>query len=162
MFKNPPANAGGIRDVGSILGSGRSPGSGHGNPLQYSFLETPMDKGDCWTVVHSIAESDMEVEWGCGLFSWLLPDQGNCWVWLEGADFLSFPFSISGLPASLGNQSRIHERKIKLRKHCLVVPLILRSLAHLPPPFPFQSLCFFFQVSCSGFLAVLTRKNREN
>ena len=68
----------------------------------------------------------------------------------------------SGLPASLGNQSRIHERKIKLRKHCLVVPLILRSLAHLPPPFPFQSLCFFFQVSCSGFLAVLTRKNREN
>ena len=47
--KNPPANAGDIRDVGSIPGSGRSPGEGHGNPLQYCFLEIPMDRG-AWQV----------------------------------------------------------------------------------------------------------------
>ena len=43
MVKNPPANAGGKRDLGSILGSGRSPEGGHGNLLQYSCLENPMD-----------------------------------------------------------------------------------------------------------------------
>ena len=41
MVKNPPANAGDIRDVGSTPGSGKSPGGGHGNPLQYSCLENP-------------------------------------------------------------------------------------------------------------------------
>ena len=45
--KNPPASAGGIRDAGSVPGSGRSPGGGHGNPLQYSCLENPMDRGAC-------------------------------------------------------------------------------------------------------------------
>ena len=43
--KNPPANSGYLRDVGSIPGSGRSPGGGHGNPLQFSCLENPMDRG---------------------------------------------------------------------------------------------------------------------
>ena len=45
VVKNLPANAGDIRDVGLIPGSGRSPGGGHGNPLQYSCLENPMDRG---------------------------------------------------------------------------------------------------------------------
>ena len=49
VVKNPPANAG---DVGSILGSGRSPGEGNGNPLQYSCLENPMDGGAWWATVH--------------------------------------------------------------------------------------------------------------
>ena len=40
--ESPPANAG---DVGSVPGSGRSPGAGHGNPLQYSYAENPMDRG---------------------------------------------------------------------------------------------------------------------
>ena len=43
VVKNPPANAGGARDAGSIPGSGRSPGGGNGNPLQYSCLESPRD-----------------------------------------------------------------------------------------------------------------------
>ena len=43
--KNLPANAGGIRDEGLIPGSGRSPGRGHGNPLQYSCLENPVNRG---------------------------------------------------------------------------------------------------------------------
>ena len=45
MVKNSPANAGDLRDVGSIPGSGRSSGGGHGNPLQYSYLKNPMDRG---------------------------------------------------------------------------------------------------------------------
>ena len=45
VMKNTPANAGDIRDVGSIPASGRSPGGGHGNPLQYSYLENPMEPG---------------------------------------------------------------------------------------------------------------------
>ena len=45
VVENPPANAGDIRDAGLIPGSGRSPGRGHGNPLQYSCLENPMDRG---------------------------------------------------------------------------------------------------------------------
>ena len=43
--KNPPANAGDVREVGSIPGSGRFPGGGHGNPLQCSCLENPMGRG---------------------------------------------------------------------------------------------------------------------
>ena len=45
MVKNSPANAGDLRDVDSIIRLGRSPGGGHGNPLQYSCLEKPMDIG---------------------------------------------------------------------------------------------------------------------
>ena len=45
VVKNPPTNAGDIRDVGSIPGSGRGPGGGHGNPLPFSCLENPMDRG---------------------------------------------------------------------------------------------------------------------
>ena len=45
MVKNPPACAGDIRDLGSVPGSGRSPGGGHGNPLQYTCLENSMNRG---------------------------------------------------------------------------------------------------------------------
>ena len=45
MVKNPPANAGDVRDKDLIPGSGRSPGGGHGNPLQFSCLENPMKRG---------------------------------------------------------------------------------------------------------------------
>ena len=57
VVKNPPANAGDVRDRGSIPGLGRSPGGGHGNPLQYSCLENPMDRGDWQTTVHRFAKS---------------------------------------------------------------------------------------------------------
>ena len=55
--KNPPASAGDIRDVGSIPGLGRSSGEGHGNPLQYSCLENPMDIGAWWATVHRVSKS---------------------------------------------------------------------------------------------------------
>ena len=50
MVKNPPANAGDVRDKGLIPGSGRSPGGGNGNPLQYSCLENPMDREAWWVI----------------------------------------------------------------------------------------------------------------
>ena len=56
MVKNLPAYAG---DLGSIPGSGRSPREGNGNPLQYSCLENPMDRGAWWATVHGVAELDM-------------------------------------------------------------------------------------------------------
>ena len=55
VVQNPPANAG---DMGFILGSGRSPGEGKGNPLQYSCLETPMDRGAWWAAVHGSLVGD--------------------------------------------------------------------------------------------------------
>ena len=53
MVKNLPAKAGEVRDAGSIPGLGRSPGEGNGNPLQYSCLENPMDRGAWQATVHS-------------------------------------------------------------------------------------------------------------
>ena len=58
MVKNLPANAGDPRDVGSVPGSGRAPGVGKGNPLQYCCLENSMDRGSWWATVHGIRESD--------------------------------------------------------------------------------------------------------
>ena len=55
MVKNSPANAGDTEDVGSIPGSGRSPGGGNGNPLQYSCLGNPMDRGVQWARGHGVA-----------------------------------------------------------------------------------------------------------
>ena len=55
VVKNPPANAGDIRDADLIPGLGRSPGGGHGNPLQYSCLENPMDRGTWQVIVHEVS-----------------------------------------------------------------------------------------------------------
>jgi len=54
VVKHLPANTG---DAGSILGSGRFPRGGNGNPLQYSFLGYPMDRGAWWATVHGVAKS---------------------------------------------------------------------------------------------------------
>ena len=57
VVNNPPANAGNTRDTGLIPGSGRSPGEGNGNPLQYSCLENSVDRGVRWATVHRVAKS---------------------------------------------------------------------------------------------------------
>ena len=62
MVKNTLANAGDLRDAGSIPGLGRSPGGGHGNPLQYSCLENPMDRGAWRTTVHKVAKKLDSIE----------------------------------------------------------------------------------------------------
>ena len=57
VVKNPPANAGDVRDKGLIPGSGRFPGEGNGYPLQYSCLENPLDRGAWWATVHGVEKS---------------------------------------------------------------------------------------------------------
>ena len=56
MVKNHPANAGDVRNTGSILELGRSPGGGHGSLLQYFCLENPTDRGSSWAPVHGVTE----------------------------------------------------------------------------------------------------------
>ena len=63
VVKNPPSTAGDIRDLGSVSGSARSPGGGHGNLLQYSCLENPMDRGACWAMAHRVAKSRTRLKW---------------------------------------------------------------------------------------------------
>ena len=57
MVKNLPANAGDVRTVGSIPGLGRCPGGGHGNPVQYSCLENPIDRGAWRAAVRGFSKS---------------------------------------------------------------------------------------------------------
>ena len=59
---NLPTNAGDLRDKGSIPRSGRSPGGGHGNPLQYSCVENPMDRGTWQATVHGITKSQTRLK----------------------------------------------------------------------------------------------------
>ena len=57
MVMKPPANAGDVRDMGSVPQSGRSPGEGNDNPLQYSCLENPVDRGFWSAAVHGVTKS---------------------------------------------------------------------------------------------------------
>ena len=57
VVKTPPADAGDKNDMGSIPGSGRSPGVGHGNPAQYSCLENAMDRGALQVIVHGVTKN---------------------------------------------------------------------------------------------------------
>ena len=61
VVKNLCASAGGVRDTGSIPGPGRSPGGGHGSPLQYSCLETPIDRGDWRATVHGVTKNQTQL-----------------------------------------------------------------------------------------------------
>ena len=73
MVKNPPASAGDTGDPGLILGSGRSPGGGNGNPLHYCCLENPTDRVAWWATVHGVAKSR---------------------TWLSSEHFHAFNFSV--------------------------------------------------------------------
>ena len=61
MVKNPPANIGDLRVMGLIPESGRSPGEGNGNSLQYSCLENPMDRGTQWAIVYRVTKSQTQL-----------------------------------------------------------------------------------------------------
>ena len=62
VVKKLLTNAGDIRDSGSIPGLGRSPGGGHGNPLQYSCLENPTDRGAWWATIHRAAKGRTQLK----------------------------------------------------------------------------------------------------
>ena len=62
VIKNLPVNAGGLTEEGSIPGSGRSPGGGHGNLLQYSCLKNPMDRGAWREAVYRVAKNRTQMK----------------------------------------------------------------------------------------------------
>ena len=62
VITNPPANAGDIKHVGLTPGLGKSPEGGHGNSLQYSCLENPMDRGAWWAIFHRVAKSQTQLK----------------------------------------------------------------------------------------------------
>ena len=72
--KEPACQWGDIRDLDSIPGSGRSPGGGHGHPLQYCCLENPMDRGAWWATVHRVSKSQIQLK------SWYVGVEGNEWI----------------------------------------------------------------------------------
>ena len=72
VVKNPPANAGGAGDVGLIPESGRCPGGGHGNPLQY-YLENPMARGVCQATAHRATKSQTRLQWLGSTHTWPCP-----------------------------------------------------------------------------------------
>ena len=70
VVKNPPANAGVVREAGLIPRSGISPGEGHGNPLQYSCLENPMVRGAWWATVYRVIKSRTRLKQLSTLYLW--------------------------------------------------------------------------------------------
>ena len=75
VVESPFANAGDIKGTVSI--QGRTSGGGHGNPLQYSCPDNPVDRGACWTTVHGVTKSRTRLMWHCGGFP-------CCGVWAPG------------------------------------------------------------------------------
>ena len=73
VIKNPPANAGDVRDTGSIPGLGKFPGGGQGNPLQYSCLENPVDRGAWRARARRVTKSWISLKW---LGTYWSPGQG--------------------------------------------------------------------------------------
>ena len=83
VVKNLPAIAGDVRTVGSIPGLGRCPGGGHGNPVQYSCLENPIDRGAWRATVHRVAKSQTRLKWLStstilsSIYHWIYPEKSR-------------------------------------------------------------------------------------
>ena len=110
VVKSPPANAGYLRDVGLIPGSGKSSGKGKGNPLWYSCLENPMDRGAWHATVHGVTKSCM-------------------WVWsLSWTRLTEHTFFLMGHASTgLKNQKCLIKYQVRSGSHT--------SVPHLPSPF---------------------------
>ena len=93
VVKKLPANAGDIRDLGSIFGLGRSSGAGHSHPLQYSCLENPMNRGDWWAMVHRVTKN----------WTWLKWFSMHAHIYTSLASWTSIP------PPSLPHPSRLSQ-----------------------------------------------------
>ena len=92
VVKNPPASAGDARDVGSIPGWGRCPGEGNSNPLQYSCLENPTDRGSWRPTVHGVARVRHDwVHMHISNLSMVLPHGKLCDMLIELGKLQSFP-----------------------------------------------------------------------
>ena len=82
VVKNMPANAGDTRDMGSMPGSGRSPGGGNGTPLQYSCLGNPMDRGTWRATVHGVTKSPTQLSTVSKVFDFMIVLNKDPW-WLR-------------------------------------------------------------------------------
>ena len=109
------ASACNVRDLGSIPGSGSSPGEGNGNPLQYSCLENPMDRGAWWATDHGVVKSR---------------------AWLSDLTYYCFPgaLGVKNLPTSAGEKKRRRfdplVRKIPWRREWQLTPVFLPGESH--------------------------------
>ena len=138
VVKNPPTNTWERGEVGLIPGSGRSPGGGHGNPLSYSCLGNPMDRGPWWAIVHGAAkELDKEIKQQ----NWSSRDAG-CLLWnltvvLCPSWITSFVLLPEGDPeASAVTQWKLlEERRVPL--HLFLAHTILSMVTDIP-----NVLCF--------------------
>ena len=125
MVKNPPANVGNPRDVGSVPGLGRSPGGGSGNALQYACLGNPMDRGAWWARVQGIAKSWTRLSMPSSVLLLLVVSSirirqclGGTWMWgmalPSGVPHLTGP----GSAESRATLRRAPERKPVLSARC--------------------------------------------
>ena len=98
--KESACNAGEAEGTGLIPESGRSPGRGHGNPLQYSCLESPMDRGACWVMVHGVPKSANPLNGNPFQYSCLENpmDRGACWVMVHGVPKSANPLHLPSSP----------------------------------------------------------------
>jgi len=91
VVKSSPANAGDITDVGLNPGLGRSPGGGHCNPLQYSCLENPMDRGAWWAMVHRVSKSRTRLkQLSMHACTWIR--EGSSWPKLKREEVVGISF----------------------------------------------------------------------
>ena len=121
VIKNPPANAGDIRDTSLIPQLGWSPGVGNGNPLQYSCLENSMDRGAWWATVHRVTRSWTPLKWlsmqACTPWEWAFPG-----TFIQSCSFLCNDLSshcYNGNPVSVSS-SPFRNRKPPLAQTCCI------------------------------------------
>ena len=103
VVKNPPANAGDVRDACSIPGLGRSPGGGLGNPVQYSYLKNPMDRGAWQAVVLGVEKSWTRLKRLSTAHLWRERNEGWCHL---------FPVSAAFLPSVAFYSARSYTHKL--------------------------------------------------
>ena len=136
LVKNPPVNAGATGDAGSIPGWGRFPGGGHGNLLQHSCLENPMDRGAWWATVHGVSKSRTQLK-PVTMHSCMVNMNIHCLCKSTGVDYhflLQRTFPTQG-----SNPGLLHCRQT------------LYHLSHKQSPFVayrYQELQMFAKVKC--------------
>ena len=133
--KESAYNAEDTGNPGLIPGSGRSPGGGHGNPLQYSSLENPMDRGAWWATVHEIAKN--QTRWSDWAHSTWVTYPGGSWD-LEFSSFTPFPEKFPSQEAMcihVANISKVGGIMVGSRSHWrLKVDMLLSPWCPFRPP----------------------------
>ena len=141
VVKNPPANAGDSRDVGSIPGLRRSPGIGNGNPLQYSCLENPMYRGAWQATVHRVTKSQTR------LSDWARRSHTQTIKWLR---FLHFKYHTSKKASSKKFSCKEFQHWNLLRKtiYEIIVYFVIYFKFHIRTPVVYLTNMFWIHTTC--------------